>query len=101
VSPPINELDKFIYTAVDGNQNTFFSSSPLPDSNPIRYLQLITLFRKATSDPMNLDFNIDDQVKREANITRDWTFRYTMFSPAGYDAASLAAAEFGVKLILG
>lgn len=101
VSPEINELDKFIYTAIDQNKNTFVSSSPLPDSNPIKYLQLITMFRKATSDPMSLDFNIDNQVKREANISRDWTFRYTPFDPSGYDAAGLTSAEFGVKLILG
>lgn len=101
VSPPINELDKFIYTAVDQNRNSFVSSSPLPDSNPVKYLQLITLFRKATSDPMSLDFNIDDQAQRESNISRDWTFRYTPFDPSGYDAASLSSAEFGVKLILG
>ena len=101
VSPPINELDKFIYTAIDGNENSFVSSSPLPDSNPVRYLQLITMFRKATSDPMSLDFNIADQVKRESNISRDWTFRYTPFDASGFDAASLTSAEFGVKLILG
>lgn len=101
VSPPVNELDKFIYTAVDGNQNTFKSATALPDNNPIRYLQLITLFRKATSDPMSLDFNIDNQVKREANISRNWTFRYTPFSAAGYSAADLTTVEFGVKLILG
>lgn len=101
VSPPINELDKFIYSAIDGNENTFISAGGLPDSNPIKFLQLITLFRKATSDPMSLDFNIDAQVKREANITRDWTFRYTMFDAAGYDAGNIGLAEFGVKLILG
>lgn len=98
VSPPINELDKFIYSAVDGMQSTFISSTGLPDDNPIRYLQLITLFRKATSDPLSLDFNIDSQVSTEANITRDWTFRYTMFGSGGYDAESIKAAEFGVKL---
>lgn len=101
VSPPINELDKFIYTSIDGNENSFLSSTSLPDNNPIRYLQLITLFRKATSDPMSLDFNIGDQVKRESNIARDWSFRYTMMNAAGYDADSLKNAEFGVKLILG
>lgn len=101
VSPEINELDKFIYTAVDGNKNTFVSAGALPDSNPIKYLQLITMFRKATSDPMSLDFNIDEQVKREANISRNWTFRYTMFDAAGYDAGNIGAADFGVKLILG
>ncbi|QJI52249.1 hypothetical protein [Cronobacter phage JC01] len=101
VSPPINELDKFIYTAIDGNENSFISGTSLPDNNPIRYLQLVTLFRKATSDPMSLDFNIGSQVKRESNISRDWTFRYTMMSASGYDADSIKAAEFGVKLILG
>lgn len=101
VSPPVNELDKFIFTAIDGNENSFISAGALADANPIKYLQLITLFRKATSDPMSLDFNIDNQVKREANITRDWTFRYTMFNAAGYDATNIGAADFGVKLILG
>lgn len=98
---PINELDKFIYTAVDGNESSFKSTTGLPDTNPLRYLQLITLFRKATSDPMSLDFNIDSQVKREQNITRNWTFRYTMFSAAGYDATTIKGAEFGVKLVKG
>lgn len=101
VSPPVNELDKFIFTAIDGNKNTFVSVAEMPDANPIRFLQMITLFRKATPDPMSLDFNIDQQVIRETNISRNWTFRYTMFGAAGYDASNIAAAEFGVKLKLG
>jgi hypothetical protein len=101
VAPPINELDKFIFTAVDGAQNTFISAAAMPDSNPIRFLQLITMFRKATSDPMSIDFNIDNQVVREANIARTWTFRYTMFSASGYDTGNISSAQFGAKMILG
>lgn len=101
VSTPVDMLDKFIYSSVDGTQQTFVSATSLPDTNPIKYLQLITLFRKATSDPMSLDFNIDDQVVREANISKDWTFRYTSMSAAGYTPANIVTAEFGVKLDLG
>lgn len=101
VSPPIEDLDKFIYTARDGNASSFISNTGLPDNNPLRFLQLITLFRKATSDPMSLIFNIDSKISTESNIGRDWTFRYTPFSAAGYDANSIKTAEFGVTLQLG
>lgn len=101
VSPEIKLLDKNIYTAIDGAQNTFKSAVALPDNNPIRFLQLITLFRKATPDPMNLIFSVENQAVKETNISRDWTFRYTPMDAAGYTPANITAAEFGVKLELG
>lgn len=100
VTPPIDMLNKFIYTSVNNAKEEFTSNTQLPDSNPIRYLQLITLFRKATSDPMSLEMNVDSQTVTAANISRDWTYRYTTMSPAGYDAANIVDAKFGVRLKL-
>lgn len=100
VSPPIDMLDKFIYATAPDALDSFTSSTTLPDDNPVKYLQLITLFRKATADPMSLQLNIDDQKVTESNISRDWTFRYTQFSPAGYTASSIVPSEFGVRLKL-
>lgn len=100
VSPPIDMLDKFIYATAPDALDSFTSSTTLPDDNPVKYLQLITLFRKATADPMSLQLNIDDQKVTESNISRDWTFRYTQFSPAGYTAKSIVPSEFGVRLKL-
>lgn len=100
VTPPVDMLDKFIFATVPDQQNVFTSSTPLPDNNPVKYLQLITLFRKATSDPMSLELNIDDQKVMESNISRDWTYRYTLFNAAGYTAQSIVPSEFGVKLKL-
>lgn len=101
VRPEINELDKFIFTAIDGNENNFVSIEDVQGTAAIRYLQLITMFRKATSDPMSLIFNIDEQKVTEVNISRNWTFRYTMFNASGYTPSNIKAAQFGVKLKLG
>jgi len=100
VTPPIDMLDKFIYSSKGDAYDSFVSSQRLPDDNPVKYLQLITLFRKATADPMSLEFNIDDQKRTESNISREWTYRYTQFSANGYTAESIVPAEFGVKLKL-
>lgn len=100
VTPPVDMLNKFIFTAIADAHEEFTSNTPLPDDNPIKYLQLITLFRKATADPMSIEMNIDDQKVLASNIGRDWTYRYTPMSPAGYDAGNIIAAKFGVRLKL-
>lgn len=97
---PPDMLDRFIYSAQDGAVEQFVSASPMPDSNPIRHLQMLALFRKATSDPMDLIFNIDGQKVTQANIPKDWTFRYMPFSASGYTAGNIGAAKFGVTLDL-
>lgn len=98
VSPPIDTLNKYIYSGTADAHDSFKSSTPLPDASPIRYLQLLTLYRKATSDPLSLELNIDDQKVTLTNLPRDWTYAYTPMSPAGYDASSIIDAEFGVRL---
>lgn len=97
---PPDMLDKFIYTAKDGATDQFTSAAALPDTNPIRYLQMMALFRKATSDPMDLIFNIDDQKVTQSNIPKDWTFRYMPFNASGYTAGNIGAAKFGAQLDL-
>lgn len=100
VTSPVDMLDKFIYATVDDVQDTFTSNVTLPDGNPVTNLQLITLFRKATADPMSLELNIDNQKVTVANIGRDWSYRYTLMNPDGYTADNILTSEFGVRLKL-
>ncbi len=98
VSPPIDTLDKYIFTGVPDAEDQYKSSKALPDNSPLRFVQLMTLYRKATSDPLSLEVNLDDQRVTISNLPRDWAFRYTPMSAAGYDSTSIVDAQFGVKL---
>lgn len=100
VSPPVDMLEKYIYSGTADAEDQFTSSTVLPDTAPIRHVQLMTLFRKATSDPMTLEINLGGDKATLANIPRDWTFRYTPMSADGLDAGNIAGTEFGVKLKL-
>lgn len=100
VTPPVDTLDKFIFTSINDAHDSFTSATVLPDGGAVKHLQLITLFRKATTDPMSLELNIDGQKVTVANISRDWTYRYTPMSASGYDAGNIVQAEFGVRLKL-
>lgn len=98
VSPPIDTLDKYIFTGVPDAEDQYKSSTALPDNSPLRFVQLMTLYRKATSDPLSLEVNLDDQRVTISNLPRDWAFSYTPMSAAGYDSTSIVDAQFGVKL---
>jgi hypothetical protein len=100
VSPPIDMLEKYIYSGTADAEDQFTSSTQLPDTAPIRHVQLMTLYRKATSDPMSLEINLGGDKTTLTNIPRDWTFQYTPMSADGLDAGNIAGTEFGVKLKL-
>lgn len=100
VSPPVDMLEKYIYSGTADAEDQFTSATVLPDTAPIRHVQLMTLYRKATSDPMSLEVNIGDNKTTLTNIPRDWTFQYTPMPAGGLDAGNIAGTEFGVKLKL-
>lgn len=97
---PPEVLDRFIYSFTDNAHDSFVSSQALPDAGAIMNIGLITLLRKATSDPLTVEVNIDSHTANLANIGRDWSYRYTIMGSNGYDASSIVASEFGVRVKL-
>lgn len=100
VSPPVNMLDKYIYSGTADASDQFISATTLPDQGAVRYVQLMTLYRKATSDPMGIELNLGQNVTTLTNIPRDWTYTYTPMPSAGLTPENISATEFGVKLKL-
>lgn len=95
---PVELLDRFIYSDVDGAQDQYQSDTQLPDNNPVLHLGLVTLVRKATSDPITVTVNIDGATEELTTLKRDWEYRYSVFDATGYDESSVESAVFGVTL---
>lgn len=99
VLPP-DPSNRFIFTGVNDVYDAFNSSDALPDNGAIIAQGLVTLVRKATSDPVSVIANIDGNTVTMSNIGRQWEYRYTLLSPAGYDKTSIEAAIFGVRSVI-
>lgn len=97
---PPDPNNRFIFTGVNDVYDAFKSNNNLPDNGAIIAQGLVTLVRKATSDPVSIIANIDGNTVTMSNIGRQWEYRYTLLSAAGYDKTSIEAAVFGVRSVI-
>lgn len=95
---PTDKLNRYIQSGTDGARDIFTSDKPLPNSNALVKLGVLTLMRRSTSEPVAVDMSIGSNVAKVTDLTKTWGYRYAFFDPTGYDSASIKDAPFGVTI---
>lgn len=96
---PLAPLDRFLYVNADGATESYFSNKPVFNT-PVVAIGMVSLVRKATPNPMTLVQFIDAQEVSTAAIGPLYTYRFAVMDATGYNAASVQASNFGIRLEL-
>lgn len=96
---PLAPLDRFLYVNSDGATESYFSNKQVFNT-PVVAIGTVSLVRKATPNPMTLVQFIDSQEVSTAAIGPLYTYRFAVMDATGYNAASVQASNFGIRLEL-
>lgn len=95
---PTDKLDRYLIGNVSGAEESFTSSTLLPDDNRIVAIGLVSLLRKTTVDNLTVTARFDGRDVLISDIPMEWQYRYTQFPLDGDTKSSIEGAEFGVVL---
>lgn len=95
---PIDKLDKYLIANVSNAEESFKSSTKLPDNNKVVALGMVTLIRKTTIDDLYITARFDGRDVDVRDVPMDWRYRYSQFPVDGDTKSSIEGAEFGAVL---
>lgn len=95
---PTDKLDRYLIANVTGAEESFSSTTELPDSNNVLALGLVSLVRKTTVDDLTLTMRFGGRNIPNTDIPMDWQYRYSDVPVQGDTSESINAEKFGAVL---
>lgn len=98
-SLPVDVLDRYVFTNVDGARDAFTSEKGFPDGGAPVALGAIGLFRKTDNVYAAVEMDIAGRTARVEDIKQDWTYNYRYVEVTPLDTVgSIQGAPFGITV---